>query len=69
MEFFHVGALVYFLRKVIWFVPGFTVEKYRDRLKALHERIEADGSFVAYSRRFLIEAVSGNPAAANVSGR
>jgi hypothetical protein len=34
MEFFHVGALVYFLRKVIWFVPDFTVEKYRDRLKA-----------------------------------
>jgi len=56
MEFFDVGAMVYFLRKVIWFVPGFTVEEYRDRLKALHERIEADGSFVAYSRRFLIEA-------------
>jgi len=56
MEFFDVGAMVYFLRKVIWLVPGFTVEKYRDRLEALHERIEADGSFLAYSRRFLIEA-------------
>ncbi|HUN34022.1 MAG TPA: SAM-dependent methyltransferase, partial [Trebonia sp.] len=56
MEFFDVGAMVYFLRKVIWFVPDFTVEKYRGRLEALHERIQADGSFVAYSRRFLIDA-------------
>ena len=56
MEFSDVGAMVYFLRKVIWFVPDFTVEKYRDRLRELHERIEADGPFTAYSRRFLIEA-------------
>jgi SAM-dependent methyltransferase len=56
MEFFDVGAMVYFLRKVIWFVPDFTVGKYRDRLRALHERILADGPFVACSRRFLIEA-------------
>jgi SAM-dependent methyltransferase len=56
MEFFDVGAVVYFLRKVIWFVPDFTVEKYRDRLKSLHERIRLHGPFIAYSRRFLIEA-------------
>jgi len=56
MEFFDVGAMVYFLRKVIWFVPDFTVEKYRDQLRALHERIQAGGPFIAYSRRFLIQA-------------
>lgn len=56
MEFFDVGAMVYFLRKVIWFVPDFTVEKYHDQLKALHERIQASGPFIAYSRRFLIQA-------------
>lgn len=56
MEFFDVGAMVYFLRKVIWFAPGFTPEEYRDRLKALHDRIQSDGPFVACSRRFLIEA-------------
>ncbi|MYW05646.1 class I SAM-dependent methyltransferase [Streptomyces sp. SID3343] len=55
-EFFDIGAVVYFLRKVIWMVPGFTVERYRDRLRELHERIEAQGPFVAYSTRFLIEA-------------
>ncbi|KPC93191.1 class I SAM-dependent methyltransferase [Streptomyces albus] len=56
MEFFDIGAVVYFLRKVIWMVPGFTVERYRDRLRDLHERIETDGPFVAHSARFLIEA-------------
>lgn len=56
MEFFDVGAVVYFLRKVIWMVPGFTVEGYRDRLRELHERIRAEGPFVAHSTRFLIEA-------------
>lgn len=56
MEFFDIGAVVYFLRKVIWTVPGFTVERYRDRLRALHERIGAEGPFVAHSSRTLIEA-------------
>ncbi|GAA1184829.1 SAM-dependent methyltransferase [Kitasatospora gansuensis] len=55
-EFLDVGAVVYFLRKVIWMVPGFTVERYRDRLRELHERIGAEGPFVAHSARFLIEA-------------
>ncbi|MEV2275670.1 methyltransferase domain-containing protein [Nocardiopsis sp. NPDC049922] len=41
MEFFDVGAVVYFLRKVIWTVPGFAVDQYRDRLRELHERIRA----------------------------
>lgn len=55
-EFYDIGAVVYFLRKVIWMVPGFTVRRYRDQLRALHERIEAHGPFVAHSKRFLIEA-------------
>ncbi|QZH66899.1 class I SAM-dependent methyltransferase [Mycolicibacterium farcinogenes] len=56
MEFFDIGAVVYFLRKVIWIVPGFTVAAHRDKLVALHRQIEADGSFVAHSSRHLIEA-------------
>ncbi|WIM92636.1 class I SAM-dependent methyltransferase [Actinoplanes oblitus] len=56
MEFFDVTAVIVFLRKVIWTVPGFTVAAYRDRLRALHEQITAEGPFVAHSRRFLIEA-------------
>ena len=56
MEFFDVGAAIYFLRKVIWIVPGFTVDAYRGRLRDLDRRIRAEGSFVAHSTRFLIEA-------------
>ena len=55
-EFNDVGAVVYFLRLVVWIVPGFTVERFRDRLRALHEQIERDGPFVAHATRFLIEA-------------
>lgn len=56
MEFFDIGAVVYFLRKVIWTVPDFTVERYRERLHDLHEQILRDGRFVAHSSRVLIEA-------------
>ncbi|MER7578431.1 class I SAM-dependent methyltransferase [Kitasatospora sp. NPDC097691] len=56
MEFRDIGAVVYFLRKVIWMVPGFTVDAYRDRLRELDARIRSEGPFVAHSARFLIEA-------------
>jgi SAM-dependent methyltransferase len=55
-EFHDVGAVVYFLRKVLWTVPGFTAESYRDKLTRLHDRIQSEGPFVAHSRRLLIEA-------------
>ena len=54
--FYDIAAVVYFLRKVLWVVPGFTVEGYRDQLLAVHRRIEADGSFTSSAPRFLIEA-------------
>jgi hypothetical protein len=57
MEFFDVAAVIVFLRKVVWTVPGFTVAGYRDRLRALHDQITHRGPFVAHSQRFLIEAV------------
>jgi SAM-dependent methyltransferase len=55
-EFDDVGAIVYVLRKCVWWVPGFTVGRYRDTLRRLHERISRDGPFVAHATRFLIEA-------------
>ncbi|MFI8087201.1 class I SAM-dependent methyltransferase [Streptomyces sp. NPDC086080] len=55
MEFHDIAAVVHFLRKVVWMVPGFTVEAYLPRLRALHERIEAEGAFVAHSSRHLVE--------------
>ena len=56
MEFWDVGAVIYFLRKVVWTVPGFTVEGHRDRLLEMHDRIQAEGAFIAHSTRTLIEA-------------
>ncbi|MFE2288027.1 class I SAM-dependent methyltransferase [Streptomyces sp. NPDC059443] len=55
-EFHDIGAVIYFLRKVIWMVPGFTVGQHRDRLRELYEQIEREGPFIAHTARFLIEA-------------
>ncbi|WP_134325206.1 class I SAM-dependent methyltransferase [Cumulibacter soli] len=56
IEIYDVAAVVYLLRKVIWWVPGFTTEKYRERLRDLHDVIQQHGPFIAHSRRHLIEA-------------
>ncbi|MEU9398455.1 methyltransferase domain-containing protein [Streptomyces sp. NPDC048242] len=56
MEFHDIGAVVHFLRKVVWMVPGFTAEAYEPRLRALHERIVTEGPFVAHSTRHLFDA-------------
>lgn len=56
IEIHDVAAVVYLLRKVIWWVPGFTVERYRGRLRDLHDRIESEGPFIAHATRHLIEA-------------
>ncbi|MDH6138176.1 SAM-dependent methyltransferase [Kitasatospora sp. GP30] len=55
-EFLDIGAVIYFLRKVIWMVPGFTVDQYRDRLRELDQHLRQAGPFVATTTRFLIEA-------------
>jgi SAM-dependent methyltransferase len=54
--FYDVGAVVYFLRKVLWTVPGFTVGAYLEPLRRMHDQIQADGPFVSHAQRFLIEA-------------
>ena len=56
VEFFDVGAVVFFLRKVIWAVPDFTVDRYRARLRDLHGQIERDGVFHSTMSRTLVEA-------------
>ncbi|MFC9971031.1 class I SAM-dependent methyltransferase [Spirillospora sp. NPDC127200] len=55
-EFADVGAVVYYLRKVVWMVPGFSVDAHRDRLRELHEHIEAHGPATNRLGRLLIEA-------------
>jgi len=38
MAFFDIGAVIYILRKCVWWVPDFSVERYLDKLRALVER-------------------------------
>lgn len=57
MEFFDVGAVVWILRKCVWWVPDFTVERYDAKLRALDIRMRAGHPFVAHSTRHLIDAL------------
>jgi SAM-dependent methyltransferase len=56
MEFFDIGAVVYILRKCIWWVPDFTIDRYEQALHRLDAHIREHGAFVAHSTRTLIEA-------------
>ena len=56
VEFYDVAAVVYFLRKVHWTVPDFSVPKYDQRLRAMHDHIEREGAFVSTAQRILLEA-------------
>lgn len=56
MEFFDIGAVVWTLRRCVWWVPGFSVQRYGDELRRLDAQIRRDGAFIAYSTRHLIEA-------------
>lgn len=56
LEFLDVGAVVWILRKCVWWVPDFSVERYHDRLLELDQLIRSTGPFVAHSTRHLVEA-------------
>lgn len=56
MEFFDVGAIVWILRKCVWWVPGFIVAEYEGKLRELDAQMRSGEPFVAHSRRHLIEA-------------
>ena len=56
MEFFDIGAVVWILRKCVWWVPDFSITRYRDELAELDCIIRQQGPFAAHSTRHLIEA-------------
>ncbi|WP_256837958.1 class I SAM-dependent methyltransferase [Ornithinimicrobium faecis] len=56
MELHDIGAIVWILRKCVWWVPDFTVERYRDVLLDLDAGLRAGRPFVAHSTRHLITA-------------
>lgn len=56
MEFYDVAAVVWILRKCVWWVPEFDVDRYLEQLLAMDRIIRRDGCFVAHSTRHLIDA-------------
>ena len=55
--FFDIGAVTYYLKAVPWQIPGFHLPEHRDRLRRLHQRIEADGPLEVSNHRFFVRAV------------
>ncbi|WP_433489967.1 hypothetical protein [Nocardia grenadensis] len=57
MEFSDIGAIIWILRKCVWWVPDFSVDRYRDTLVELDREMRDGHPFVAFSTRHLIDAV------------
>ncbi|MFZ6026221.1 MAG: class I SAM-dependent methyltransferase [Chloroflexota bacterium] len=56
LHFFDIGAVVFYLKVVSWQVQDFSVERYGERLLALHDHIEQNGAFKITGHYFWIEA-------------
>lgn len=56
MVFYDIGAVVWLLRKCVWWVPDFSVATYDDKLRELDARMRRGEPFVAHSARHLIDA-------------
>ncbi len=52
-RFSDIGAIVYLLIIAPWTIEDFSVERYKDKLRELHGKIESDGYFDAIQHRFL----------------
>jgi SAM-dependent methyltransferase len=55
---FDIGAIAYYLKAVPWELPGFSVEKYYNKLLEIHDHITRDGHLELDSNnhRFIIKA-------------
>jgi uncharacterized protein YbaR (Trm112 family) len=50
-----IGAIVYFLKAVPWVIIDFDVNRYRERLYRLHQRLKVEGGLTAVGVQRLIE--------------
>lgn len=55
VRFDDIAAVVFYLKAVSWSIPGYSLEKYRDRLRALYEDASA-WPVVTSGHRFLLVA-------------
>lgn len=56
IEFYDVGAFVWFARIIEWEFPGFSVDRCFERLLKMQEALERDGKIVGTIHRYLIIA-------------
>jgi SAM-dependent methyltransferase len=56
IQFFDVGALVWFARIIEWEFPGFEVDKYLDNLYKAQEILERNGAIEGRIHRFYMAA-------------
>ena len=56
INFYDVGAFVWFARIIEWEFPGFSVDKCFEQLLKMQQNIEAKGKVTGTSHRFLIVA-------------
>ena len=57
--FKDVDAIIYYLINIPWVIPDFSVDKYFDKLLALHRQTKAQGWLVFLQHRFFIIAGKG----------
>jgi SAM-dependent methyltransferase len=55
-RFKDIGAVVFFLLAVPWQLEGFTVDRYLEKLKELHQLIVRTGRFRVTARRFYLSS-------------
>lgn len=53
-RFYDVGALAYYLKVIPWQIPDFSVEKYKDGLRKIHDVILEKGYIDVTCHRFFI---------------
>jgi hypothetical protein len=54
--FSDIGAVVFFLKVTPWQIQDFNSDRYRDRLRVLHQRILSEGAFRVHTHRFFVVA-------------
>ncbi|MEM7125579.1 MAG: class I SAM-dependent methyltransferase [Chloroflexota bacterium] len=55
-RFDDVGAIVWYLNAIPWQIPDFSVERYEERLRQVHEEIGMNGPIEVKNHFFYIEA-------------
>ena len=56
LRFYDVGAIIYYLKAVPWQIADFSVDRYYNSLKKIHNKIQKKGFIDIKEHRFMIVA-------------